>query len=250
MENKGSRGDGLRGVPDIGVEEGVIGATELLDAEVVVVDETLEGFRAILHCAHFDAAAHTVEGHGDDRVAGLPADGAVFGIVDYRPNARLGLDEGLIAIGVVLGDEVVDGGVLIEIVGDVIVGIRNIVCENELVSDVVTILLVVLGGAAAEEIVGVDVRGIGGVGDGGEEVAVGFVCPHDHIFVGIREVKFEVRPWQIRPLKAIGFRNAPRGGIIDNGLFPLVVHAVAHVSAENVIMTGEDFWLLHAHLSR
>ena len=110
-EDKWAGGDGFRGIPDVGLKEGVSGATELLDAEVVVVDEALEGFLAILHRAHFDTAAHTVEGHGDDRVAGLPADGAVFGIVDYRPNARLGLDEGLIAIGVVLGDEVVDGGV-------------------------------------------------------------------------------------------------------------------------------------------
>ena len=127
------------------MEEGVVGATELLDAEIVVVDETLEGFCAILHCPHFDAAAHAVEGHRDHGVAGLPADGAVFGIVDYRPNARLGLDEGLIAIVVVLGREVIDGGVLVERVGgvglafgggtvsDVVVGVGNIVCGNELV---------------------------------------------------------------------------------------------------------------------
>ena len=88
-----------------------------------------------------------------------------------------------------MGREVIDGGVLIEIVGrvgltlgsgtisDVIVGIRNIVCENELVSDVVTILLVVLGGAAAEEVVGVDVSGIGGVGDGGGENGGSAFCP-------------------------------------------------------------------------
>ena len=118
-EDEGAGGDGFRGVPDIGVEEGVVGATELLDAEVVVVDEALEGFRAILHRAHFDAAAHTVEGHRDHGVAGFPADGSVFGIVDYRPNARLGLDEGLVSIVVVLGREVVDGGVLVEVVGRV-----------------------------------------------------------------------------------------------------------------------------------
>ena len=142
----------VRGVPDIGVEEGVVGATELLDAEVVVVDEALEGF--------------AVKGHGDHGVAGLPTDGAVFGIVDYRPNARLGLDEGLIShlahargrmysIVVVLGHEVIDGGVLIEIVGgvglalgggtvsDVVVIVGDLICGGQLIAGVVTILLVI-----------------------------------------------------------------------------------------------------------
>ena len=59
------------------MEKGVVCATELLDAEVVVVDEALEGFLAILHRAHFDTSAHTVEGHRDHGVSGLPADGAV-----------------------------------------------------------------------------------------------------------------------------------------------------------------------------
>ena len=137
------------------MEEGVVGATELLDAEVVVVDEALEGFRAILHRAHFDAAPHAVEGHGDHGVTGLPTDGAVLGIVDDRPNARLGLDEGLIAIVVVLWREVIDGGVLVELVGgvgftlggrtvsDVIVGIGNFICSDEFIADVVAVLLVI-----------------------------------------------------------------------------------------------------------
>lgn len=68
---------------------------------------------------------------------------------------------------------------------------------------------------------------------------MGFVCPRDHIFVGISEGRLEVRSWQIRPLEAIGFRNAPRGGGIDNGLFTLIVHAVAHVPTEGVVMAGE-----------
>ncbi len=119
LEDKGTRGDGFSGIPDVGLEEGVSGATELLDAEVVVVDEALKGFLAILHRAHFDTAPHAVEGHRDHGATGLPADGAVFGIVDYRPNAGLGFDEGLVAVCVVLGDEVVDGGVLIEVVGGV-----------------------------------------------------------------------------------------------------------------------------------
>ena len=82
-----ARGDGLGGVPDIGVEEGVVGATELLDAEVVVVDEALEEVGVGGLGAHLDSAAHAVKGHRDDGVAGLPADGAVFGIVGDRPNA-------------------------------------------------------------------------------------------------------------------------------------------------------------------
>ena len=86
-----------------------------------------------------------------------------------------------------MGDEVIDGGVLIEVVGgvgfafgggavsDVVVVVGDIVCRDELVADVVTVLLLIFRGAAAEEVVGVDVGGISGVGDGGEEVAVGFV---------------------------------------------------------------------------
>lgn len=56
-------GDGLRGLPDVGLEEGVISATELLDTEIVVVDEALEGLLSVLYRAHFDAAAHAVESH-------------------------------------------------------------------------------------------------------------------------------------------------------------------------------------------
>ena len=105
--------------------------------------------------AHFDAAAHAVEGHGDDRIALRPADGPVFGIVQNRPNAGLGLDEALISIVVVLGHKVVNRGVLIEIVGgvgfafgggavsDVIVGIGNFICSDEFIADVVAVVLVI-----------------------------------------------------------------------------------------------------------
>ena len=112
-------GDGLGGVPDIGLVGRGVGAAELADAEEVLVDEALEEVEARGERAHGDAAAHTVEGHGDHGVAGLPTDGAVFGIVGDRPNAGLGLDESLISIVVVLGREVVDGGVLVEVVGGV-----------------------------------------------------------------------------------------------------------------------------------
>ena len=141
-EDQRAGGDGLRGVPDVRLEEGVVGATKLLNAEVAVVDEALEKVGISRLGAHFDTAAHAVKGHGDHGVARLPANGAVFGVVDDRPNTCLGLDEGLIAIVVVLWREVIDGGVLVEIVGgvgftlggrtvsDVIVGIGNFICSD------------------------------------------------------------------------------------------------------------------------
>ena len=133
------------------------------DAEVVVVDETLKRFLVILHRAHFDSATHAVEGHGDDGIAGFPADGAVFGIVGYRPNAGLGLDEGLVSVSVILWREVVDGGILVEVVGgvgfafgdgtvsDIIVGIRSVIRGDQLIADVVAVLLVVLRATTIEK---------------------------------------------------------------------------------------------------
>ena len=61
----------------------------------------------------------------------------------------------MVAVRVVLGDEVVDGGVLVEIVGgvglafggravsDVVVGIGNFICSDEFIADVVAVLLVI-----------------------------------------------------------------------------------------------------------
>ena len=149
---------------------------ELLDAEVVVIDEALERFYAILHRAHFDTAAHAIKGHGDHGVTGLPADGAIFGVVGYRPNTCLGLDEGLISIVVVLRREVIDCRVLVEIVSrvsfafgsgavsNIVVIVRDLIGRNKFIANVVAVLLIILGGAAAKEIAGVDVRGIGGIG--------------------------------------------------------------------------------------
>ena len=119
MEDQRACGDGFGRIPDVGLKEGVVGTTKLLNAEVVVVDKALKGFYALLHRTHFDAAAHTVEGHHDNRVAGFPANGAVFGVVQNRPNAGLGLDEGLVPVGIVLRREVVNRGVLVETVGRV-----------------------------------------------------------------------------------------------------------------------------------
>ena len=75
-------GDGFRGIPHVGVEKHVVGTTELLDTEIVVVDEALEEVGVGGLGAHFDAAAHAIKGHGDHGVTGLPTDGAVFGIVN------------------------------------------------------------------------------------------------------------------------------------------------------------------------
>ena len=224
-EDQRACGDRLCGIPHVGVEEGVVGAPELLDAEVIVVGEALEKVGIGRLSAHFDTAAHAVKGHGDHGVARLPANGAVFGVVDDRPNTCLGLDEGLIAIVVVLWREVIDGGVLVEIVGgvglafgcraisDIVVGIGSVVGGDQLIADVIGILLVILGGAAAEKVVGVDVSRIGGVGDGGEEVAVRFVTPRDHIFVGIGQLRLEVGAREVVPTEAIGFGDAACGGI-------------------------------------
>ena len=78
------RGDGLGGIPHkLGADGVAVGGVQSLDAKEVVVNKAevrgnLPGARlVILH-----AAAKAVEGHRDDRVAELPADGAVFGIVN------------------------------------------------------------------------------------------------------------------------------------------------------------------------
>ena len=92
--DKRSCGDGFGGIPHKLRPHGVaVGGVQSLDAKEVVVNKAevrgnlpgarllsgnLPGARLlILH-----AAAHAVEGHCDDRVAGLPADGPVFGIVN------------------------------------------------------------------------------------------------------------------------------------------------------------------------
>ena len=155
-ENEGTRGDGFGGIPDVGLIRDVVDTAELLNAKEVFVEETLLKVGSRRNRAHFDTAAHAVKGHGDHGVARLPANGAVFGVVDDRPNTCLGLDEGLIAIVVVLWREVVNRRVLIEIVGgvgfafggravsDVVVVVGDLIGRNEFIADVVTVLLVIL----------------------------------------------------------------------------------------------------------
>lgn len=69
-EEEGAGGDGLGGVPDVGLIGHVVGATKLLDAEEVFVDEALEEVGGGRDRAHFHATTHAVEGHRDDGVAG------------------------------------------------------------------------------------------------------------------------------------------------------------------------------------
>ena len=100
-EEEGAGGNGLGGVPDVGLIGGVVEAAELLD--------TLKEVGSGRGGAHFHAASHAVECHRDDGVAGLPTHGAVLGVVGHLPDAGRGLDEGLVAIGVVLGHEAFGG---------------------------------------------------------------------------------------------------------------------------------------------
>ena len=178
-------------------------ATELLDAKEVFVDEALEEVGSGRGGAHFHAAAHAVEVHLNHRVAGLPANGAVLSIVAYPPDACGSLNEGLVSVGIVLGREVVNLGVLVEIVddiglalggdavADVVVGVGEALTGDELVARVVGVGVGDGGGisgagfddgrAATEGVGGViELRehlAIGGVFDARQEVALGFIGP-------------------------------------------------------------------------
>ena len=149
-----ARGDGLGGVPDKLRPHGVpLRGIQPLDAEVAVVDEAfLLGHHVALAFPHPHAAAHAVKGHRDHGVAGLPTDGAVFGVVGNRPNAGLGLDERLVTVGIILWSEVINRGVLVESVGGVSLA---------------------FGGGAVSNIVGFGDAACGGViGDGLFAVAI------------------------------------------------------------------------------
>ena len=188
-ENKGSCGDGLGGVPDVGLGWDEGGSIEFGDAEIVAVKETLVGDDGVAFgLAVKGAAAHAVEGHLNHRVAGLPENGAILGVVGYPPNAGGGLDEGLVTVGVVLGHEVVDFGVLVEGVGDiglafgdsaiadVVVSVRETLAGDEPVAGVVGVGL----GNGVAAVSGFDdgraaVKGVGGVVELREDFTVGAV---------------------------------------------------------------------------
>ena len=79
-----TRGERFRGIPDEDRADGIrVGGVQPLDAKEVVVDKAeVRGDLAGAGLLIVHAAPHAVESHGDDRVAGLPTDGAVFGIVN------------------------------------------------------------------------------------------------------------------------------------------------------------------------
>ena len=67
---------------------------EVSDLQITVVDETLIVLR--------DAATHAVEAHGDNRITLRPTHRTVLAVVGDLPDSGRGLDERLVAIGVVL----------------------------------------------------------------------------------------------------------------------------------------------------
>ena len=66
-----------------------------------------------------------------------------------------------------------------------------------------------------------------------------FVCPGDHIIIGIGEGGFKVRPREIDPLKTIGFSDAPCGGVVGDGLCTLAIYGIADIAPKGVVVAGE-----------
>ena len=165
LKGERTRSDGLGGVPDeLLVDMPQLVGEKLLNAEVTVVEENrVRHLRIANHFPIEDPPPQTIEVHRHHSVPLRPANRPVLGIIHHLPNASRRLDEGLVAVRVILRDKVVDGGILVKVVGcvsfafgsgavaDVVVIVGNIVCGDELIADVVGILLVVLGGAATKE---------------------------------------------------------------------------------------------------
>ena len=173
-----------------------------------------------------------------------------------------------------MGREVVDGGVLVEVVGcvglalgdgevaDVVIGVGFRLAGNQLVADIVAIGLRFLrghhgtgfgdGGTAAEQVVGVGVlRGDGaidGVGDADEQITRRLIIPFCGCAIGIGEAGLQVRAGQIFPRKIAHRGEPPRGGVVGEGVLACAIHAVSHVPAEGVVMAGEGFGVETAHL--
>ena len=152
-----TRSDRLGGIPHKLCTDGVaVGGIQPLDTEKVVVDEAEVRGDLISTCLLVvHATAHAVESHGDYGVSLRPTDGAILGIVDDRPNARLGFDESLVSVRVVLGREVIDGDVLVEVVGgvgfafggravsDVVVVVGDLIRGGQLIAGVAAVLLLI-----------------------------------------------------------------------------------------------------------
>ena len=260
-EGERARGDGLGGVPDeLLVDIPRLVGEELLDAEVAVVEEDGVGeLRGAIHLTVGDAATEAVKGHRDDLRPLRPTDWPVLGVVLHLPNAGCGLDGGLIAVAVVLGHEVVDGGVLVEVVGsvalalgggaiaDVVVSVRDFVSRDELIADVVAVLLGVLGGAATKEVVGVGVgtddRAIGlGIDHLGEQVARGLITPRSRQPIGIGKRGLQVRARQVAPGKGLALierGDTPGRAIITQGGSPRAIDAITRGAAVAIVVMGQ-----------
>ena len=247
-----SRGDGFRGVPHELRPHGVVlRGIQPLDAEVAIVDKTfLLGHRVALAFAHPHAAAQTVEGHLDDGLALHPTDGSVLGVIGDRPDAGLGLHLRLVAVEVVFRREGVDGGVLVEVVGDIVaplglgavadivVGVGTALAGDQLVAHVVGVLLRLRlrhhgarfadGRAAAEQVVRVVIlrgeRAVDGVFHLCEQVALLLVRPLRRRAVGIGELRLQVAARQILPREAIHPRETARDKSENASQLTIITH--------------------------
>ena len=113
--------NGLGGIPhELGTDGVAVVGIQPLDAEKVVVDKAeVHGNLTVSCLLIVHAAAHAVKCHRDNRITPRPTNGSVFGVVGNRPNPSGSFDQCLVAIRIVLGREVIDGGVLVETVGRV-----------------------------------------------------------------------------------------------------------------------------------
>ena len=247
-EGEGACSYGLGRVP-VEVPEGRgVAAREVegCDLQVAPVEVVLvEGDYSVDGYFFHVAPPHVVVAVFDDGVAVLAgeADGAVVGVVVDGPFPRLCLEGGLIAVGVVGGEEgfrriLPDGGVLVEVVG-VVRGFEVFFLRGFAVAYVVISISVLVGsqgragefassvvgegvlpggclpgagagGGAAECIVGVASKDDSGGAprgvDGGGEVALRFVAAGEEEAVGVREGVEEVAAREVAVGKCFFFR--------------------------------------------
>ncbi len=184
-DGKGASGNGLGGIPGYEPESRLVAAGEVDtgDLQVATIDVTLVECDAAVD-GHFlvGAAALAVVRAFHHGVAITVGEGnrSIFGVVDGAPDAGIGLDERLVAIGIELRDEcsgtvLADGGVLIECVGIVHGDIISFCCLLS-VADVIIGVLVVcavdcgrgqLGAGIMSEGVVHDLAVAGGIASGG-----------------------------------------------------------------------------------
>ena len=110
LDGKRTRGDGLRRIPSDKPKPRVVAAGEVDagDLQVTTVQVTLVQRDGAVDGYLLEAAtAHAVVRAGDHGAGGFigEADGALFCVVDGRPDAGLGLDARLITVGIEDGRE-------------------------------------------------------------------------------------------------------------------------------------------------